>query len=154
MKTFHSLSCCDIKMRIMTSTFELEMTSSSFLNFTRFLPIVYSYQVSAWSELNQKKMWKICLFNHVFSQALLPLNGYHGNNEWPILKIFISKDDLCNGLKSHKVSWRSAEPVLRYLAKTLRGAILLPPPPVQIGLRPPGMILWMSKYYHHIHSAE
>ena len=42
--------------------------------------------------------------------------------------LFISKDDLYNGRKSHKVSLRSAKPFLRYLAKTLRGAILPPPP--------------------------
>ena len=32
-----------------------------------------------------------------------PLIGYHGNNKLPILKLFISKDNLYNGLKSHKV---------------------------------------------------
>ena len=29
-----------------------------------------------------------------FSQALLPLIGYHGNNEWLIPMFFILKDDL------------------------------------------------------------
>ena len=54
-----------------------------------------------------------------------PIIDYHGNNEWRILKLLILKDDLYNGLKSRKVSLRSAEP-------------FLPPPPPpqsQIGLR-------------------
>ena len=38
-----------------------------------------------------------------------PLIGYHGNNEWAMLKLFITKDEQYNGLKSHKVSWRSAK---------------------------------------------
>ena len=58
-------------MTIMTSYFRIrDDVVKYFLNFTRFLPIVYSYQVSASSGLNQKKFWKICLFDHVFSQAL------------------------------------------------------------------------------------
>ena len=56
-----------------------------------------------------------------------PLISYHGNNEWPILKLLISKDDLYTGLKSHKVLWRSAKLFLRYLAKTLRGDHFAPP---------------------------
>ena len=32
-----------------------------------------------------------------------PLIGYHGNNEWPILTLLVSKVDLCNCLKSHNV---------------------------------------------------
>ena len=55
-----------------------------------------------------------------------PLTGYHGNNEWPILKLLILKDDLYNGLKCHKVSWRSAKSPLKYLAKTLWGHFALP----------------------------
>ena len=46
-----------------------------------------------------------------------------------IPKIFISKDDLYNCLKSHKVWLRSVKPFLRYLAKTLRGAFNIAPPP-------------------------
>ena len=36
------------------------------LNFTRFLPIVYSYQVSASSDLNQKKILRKCTFLSCF----------------------------------------------------------------------------------------
>ena len=32
--------------------------------------MVYSFQVSVSSDLNQKIFWKICLLDHVFSQAL------------------------------------------------------------------------------------
>ena len=77
-------------------------------------------------------IWKNSLFYHVFSQALPPLIGYHGNNEWPMLKLLIFKDDLYIGLKSHKVSWRLAKLFLRYSAKILRGHVVAsPPPPVQ-----------------------
>ena len=87
MKTFHFFSCCEIKITIMTSYFRIrDEVIKIFLNFTRFLPIVCSYQVSESSDLNQKKFWKIFLFDHVFSQALSLLIGYHGNNEWPIPK--------------------------------------------------------------------
>ena len=65
-----SLVVVTSKWRLWRYTFKLEMMSSIFFNFTRFLPIVYSYQVSASSDLNQKNLWKICLFDHVFSQAL------------------------------------------------------------------------------------
>ena len=134
MKTSHFLSYCDIKMTIMTSYFRIrDDIIKIVLDFTRFLPIAYSYQVSAWSDLNQKKFSKNLPFDHVFSQALPPLICYHGNNELPILKILILKDDLCNGLKSHKVSWRSAEPFLGYLVKALRGPICpLPPSPNRV----------------------
>ena len=50
---------------------------------------------------------------------------YHGNNEWPVLKLFILKDGLNYFLTSHKASWRSAKLFLRYLAKPLN----LPAPP-------------------------
>ena len=128
MKTSHFLSCRNIKMTIMTSYFRIrDEVIKIFLNFTRFLPITYSYQASASSDLNQKKFWKICLFYHAFSQALPPLIGYHGNNEWLILKLLIVKDDLYIGLKSHKVSRRLVKPFLRYLAKSLRGPFCPPP---------------------------
>ena len=55
---------------------------------------------------------KICLFDHVFSQAFPPLIGYHGNNEWPIPKLLVFKDGLY-----------ISRPFLRYLAKTLMGDI-------------------------------
>ena len=61
-----------------------------------------------------------------------PLISYHGNNEWPIRKPLILKDDLYICLKSHKVSWRSAKPFLRYLAKPSGGHFT--PPPAQVGL--------------------
>ena len=69
MKTFHFFSCRDIKITIITSTFELEMTSSIFFKFHKISAHHVTYQVSASSDLN-KKFWKICLFDHVFSQAL------------------------------------------------------------------------------------
>ena len=102
MKTLYFLSCRDIKMTIMMSYFQIRDDVINFLNFTRLLPIEYSYQVSASSDLNQKMFWKICIFYHVFSQAFLPLIGYHGNSEWPILKLLILKDDLYIGLKITK----------------------------------------------------
>ena len=43
------------KWRLWRHSFELNTTSSIFLNFTRFLSILY--QVSASSDLNQKKIW-------------------------------------------------------------------------------------------------
>ena len=68
MKTFHFLSCRHIKVTIMTSYFRIKDDVIKIcLNFTRFLPIVYSYQVPASSDLNQKKN---CPFDQLFSQAL------------------------------------------------------------------------------------
>ena len=59
MKTFHFLTCCDIKMKIVTSYFRIrDDVIKIILNFTRFPPIAYSYQVSASSDLNQKKILK------------------------------------------------------------------------------------------------
>ena len=107
------------------------MTSSNFLTLTRFLPIKHSYQVSASSELNQKKFLKNLPLLSCFYPSTPPLIGYYGNNEWSILKLLISKDGLYIGLKSQKISWRLVKPFLRYLAKPLRGIF---PLPLQIGL--------------------
>ena len=65
MKTFHFFICDDE----MTSYFRFRDDVIIFLNFTRFLPIVYSYHVSVSFDLTEKKIKKICL--SVFSQALL-----------------------------------------------------------------------------------
>ena len=117
-------------MAIMTSYFRIrDDVIKIFINFTRFWPIVYSYQVSPSSDLNQKK--NTCFFDHVFSQAIPPLIGYQGNNKWPIPKFLMVKDDQNNCLKSQKVWWRRVKPFLRYLAKPLGGHF---GPPVQIGL--------------------
>ena len=120
-KTFHFFTCHDIKMMIMTSYIRIRDGIINFLKFTRFLSIIYSYQVSAWSDLHQKKNGKICLFDHVFSQALPSLIGYHGNSEWPSFYFLLLKDYPYNFHKSHKVWWRSVKPFLRYLAKILGG---------------------------------
>ena len=55
MKTFHFFSCRD--MTIMTSNVQIrdDAINFFFLNFTRFLHIVYSYQVPASTDFNQKK---------------------------------------------------------------------------------------------------
>ena len=45
-------------MAIMTSYFRIRDDAINFFNFTRFLPIAYSYQVSASSDLNQKNVEK------------------------------------------------------------------------------------------------
>ena len=90
-----------------------------------YIPIKFQHDLT-WI---RKKFWKICLFDHVFSQAL-PFNWLPWQ-QW-MTYTFYFKNGLYNGLKSHKVSWRSAKPFLRYLAKTLRGPFC--PPPVQIGL--------------------
>ena len=123
MKTFRFLSSCrDIKMTIMTSYFRIRDDVIKVFKFHKisthriFLP---SFSI-IWLE-SEKKFENLAL-----CQALPPLIGYHGNN-------LLLKYDLYNCLKSHKVSWRSAKPFLRYLAKTLRG-YFAPPSPVQIGL--------------------
>ena len=69
-RTFHFPSCHDIKMMIITSYVRIRDDIINFFNFTRYLPIVYSYQILASSDLNQKKILRNCLFDHVFSQAL------------------------------------------------------------------------------------
>ena len=102
-------------------TFELEMTSSIFFNFTRYLHIVYSYQILASSDLNQKKILRNLSLWSCFQPSTPPLAGCDGNNEWAVLKFLISKDDLYNCLQIHKVWWRSIKPFLRYLAKPSGG---------------------------------
>ena len=52
-----------------------------FLNFKRFLSIVYSYRVSASSDVNQKKILRKIASLIVFLASTLTLIGYHGNNE-------------------------------------------------------------------------
>ena len=53
---FPLFSFCNIKMTIMTSYFRIRDDANEiFKNFTRFLPIVYSYQVSESPDFNQKK---------------------------------------------------------------------------------------------------
>ena len=64
-----------------------------------------------------------------FEPSTLPWTGCHGNNEWSFPKLSISEDGLYNCLKGHKVWWRSVEPFLRYLAKTLRRRVCSSPPP-------------------------
>ena len=67
------------------------------------------------------------------SQALPPLIGYHGNNEWSIPMFLISKDDQYNFLRSHEVWWGYVKPFLRYSAKTLgRGGHFDPPSPNRV----------------------
>ena len=74
MKTFHFLSCHDIKMTIMTSYFRINDDVIKFIfNFTRFLPIIYSYQVSASSDLNQKQFEKFT-FLIMFLAKHSPIN--------------------------------------------------------------------------------
>ena len=122
------------KWRLWRNTFELEMTWSIFLNFTRFLPIVYSYQVSASSDLNQKKFGKyVSLLMFLTKHSPINLLPWQ---QWTIYpKLSILKDDLYNCLKSHKVWWRMAEPFLRYLAKTSGGHFAPPPSPSRVKLR-------------------
>ena len=114
---------------MMCHTFELEMTSpkSVFKISQDFYPSYIPTKLQHHLTWIRKKI-KICLFDHFSKHS--PLTGYHGNNEKLILKLLILKDDLYNGLKSHKISWRSAKPFLRYLAKLS----WRPSPPVQIGL--------------------
>ena len=49
-------------MTIITSYFQIRDDAINFIKF---------HKVSASSDLNQKKIGKICLFDHVFSQALV-----------------------------------------------------------------------------------
>ena len=104
MKTFHFVSCRGIRMTIMTLYFRIrDHAINFFLNLTRFLPIVYSYQVSTLSELNKKKIFGKLASLIMFSAKHSPLIGCRGNNKWPISKFSIFKDDLYNCLKSRKV---------------------------------------------------
>ena len=67
MEAFHFLSCHKIKMTIMTEYFRIrDDVITIFFNFTRLLPILYSYHVSALSDLNQKKSFEKFAFLIMF----------------------------------------------------------------------------------------
>ena len=103
----------------MTSYFWIRDDVINVLNFTRFLPIVYSYQVSASSDLNQKKNLKNLPLWSCFKPSTPPLIGYHSNNEGPILKCLILKDDLYNCLENF----------FEIFSKNPQGHFAPPPPP-------------------------
>ena len=104
------------------------MTSSTFFKFHKIS--IHRKLLPSFSIIWLESEKKICLFDRDFSQALPLLISYHGNTEWPILKLFTLKDDIYNDLKSHKVWWRSAKLFLRYFVKTLKG----PFNPISAGL--------------------
>ena len=129
MRTFLFLSCRDIKMTIMTSYFRIRDDVIKFA-FTFYKisthPIFLPRFSIIWLE-SENFFWKICLFDNVFNQALpqkwlswqqwMAYPQTFNFKRWPIYRS-----------KGQKVSWKSAEPFLTYLAKTLRST-----PPVQIG---------------------
>ena len=92
------------KKFVREDTLELEMISSKFLKFHKisthrmFLPSLSII----WLE-SEKKIERFASLI-MFQASTPPLIDYRGNNEWPIVKLLILKDDLYIGIKSHKVS--------------------------------------------------
>ena len=81
METFHFLSCRNIKMTIMTSYIWIRDDVINFLKISQeFYPLCIPTKFQHDVTWIRKKFRKICLFDHVCSQALPPLIGYHGNN--------------------------------------------------------------------------
>ena len=132
MKTLHFRSSYDIKIMIMTSYFRIrDDVIKIVLNFSQdFYPSHIPTKFQNDLTWIRKKFEKFALLI-MFLAKHSPIYWLPWQQWMTYPQIFNLKDDLYNGLKSHKATWRSAEPFLRYLAKTLS---ILPPPPVQIGL--------------------
>ena len=80
------------------------------------------------SNINSKTQYQFeILRKYHFSSWFL--NGthswisYHGNNEWNIFNLLISKDTIEDCLNTTKIWWKSVEVFLRYSEKTLENPV-------------------------------